>query len=116
METIAAFLPDSVKNLPCYMDFDGQRKAEKIFQSIIILFAVVGFVWGYFCQYFSFTVYILGAGFVLACILTLPPWPMYRKKPLKWQPAQRFAENESDNTIPTTDSAVPAQNKQKKKK
>lgn len=78
-------LMDKIKSLPTHMDFDGQRRAERIFQTIIILFAVVGLVWGYICQQFSQTVYILGAGFLLSCLLTLPPWPMYRLKPLPWQ-------------------------------
>ncbi|XP_067140001.1 signal peptidase complex subunit 1 [Centruroides vittatus] len=76
---------DKIKALPTHMDFDGQRRAERIFQTIIILFAVVGLIWGYICQQFSQTVYILGAGFLLSCLLTLPPWPMYRLKPLSWQ-------------------------------
>ena len=38
--------------------------------------------------------YILAAGFVLSCLLTLPPWPMYRQKPLKWQPAREIVVDE----------------------
>ncbi|KAF8786559.1 signal peptidase complex subunit 1-like [Argiope bruennichi] len=76
---------EKIKNLPVHMDFDGQRKAERIFQTIILIFAGVGLVVGYIFQQFSFTVYILGIGFLLSCILTLPPWPMYRQKPLHWQ-------------------------------
>ena len=67
------------------MDFDGQRRAERIFQTIILVFASAGLVIGYIFQQFSYTVYTLGAGFILSCILTLPPWPMYRRKPLNWQ-------------------------------
>ncbi|XP_054711560.1 signal peptidase complex subunit 1-like [Uloborus diversus] len=78
-------LIEKFKNLPVHMDFDGQKKAERIFQTIILVFAAAGLITGYTFQQFSYTVYILGAGFVLSCILTLPPWPMYRKKPLQWQ-------------------------------
>jgi Microsomal signal peptidase 12 kDa subunit (SPC12) len=93
---------------------------------------VVGLVWGYIIQQFSQTVYILGAGFVLACLVsffssfcertkvnsgrisiksgfnpqvTVPPWPMYRRKPLNWQKA-----------VSSVDSAAAAQSKSKKKK
>ncbi|GFU48808.1 signal peptidase complex subunit 1 [Nephila pilipes] len=76
---------DKIKSLPVHMDFDGQRKAERIFQTIILIFAGIGLVVGYIFQQFSFTVYILGVGFLLSCILTLPPWPMYRQKSLQWQ-------------------------------
>ncbi|KFM74171.1 Signal peptidase complex subunit 1, partial [Stegodyphus mimosarum] len=63
---------EKIKNVPVHMDFDGQRKAERIFQTIILVFAAVGLVIGYIFQQFSYTVYILGAGFILSCILTLP--------------------------------------------
>ncbi|CAG7825031.1 unnamed protein product [Allacma fusca] len=68
-----------------HMDYDGQARAEKLSRIIILLFGAVGFIWGYIIQQFSETVRILGAGFVLAAILTIPPWPMYMKKALAWQ-------------------------------
>lgn len=75
-----------------------------VFQIIIVLFGVVGLGWGYTIQQFSQTVrmqlskcllisfvtfegspslkpsqvYILGAGLVLASLLTIPPWGIYR--------------------------------------
>ena len=32
---------------------------------------VVGFIWGYVCEQFVQTIYILGAGFVLSCIVSI---------------------------------------------
>lgn len=110
MDFLFNLLPESVKNLPVYMDYEGQKRAEKTFQVIIVLFAVVGFVWGYICQQFSQTMYILCAGFLLSCVLTLPPWPMYRLKPLQWQPARPYSED-TDQT-----SGAPSGGKGKKKK
>lgn len=49
---------------------------------------MIGFVWGFVVQQYSQTIYILGAGFLLAAIITIPPWPMYRRKPLDWQKPQ----------------------------
>ncbi|KAI4827429.1 hypothetical protein KUCAC02_030823 [Chaenocephalus aceratus] len=68
---------------------------------------VIGFVYGLIIEQFGWTVYIVLAGFVVSCVLTLPPWPMYRQNPLSWQPI-----------IPET-SAEPSQKPQealKKKK
>ncbi|XP_065333172.1 signal peptidase complex subunit 1 [Cloeon dipterum] len=84
---------DFINSIPTHMDYDGQKRAENLSRLIITLFGVVGLVWGYIIQQFSQTVYILGAGFVLACLLTVPPWPMYRRKPLQWQ-----KQKESEST------------------
>jgi signal peptidase complex subunit 1 len=51
------------------MDYEGQRLAEKCYQWIIVLFGVVGFIWGYFCQQYIQTVYVLGAGVLLATLV-----------------------------------------------
>ncbi|KAG7202323.1 hypothetical protein KM043_018655 [Ampulex compressa] len=75
-------------SIPTHMDYDGQARAEKLSRVIITLFGVVGFVWGYVIQQFSQTLYILYAGFVMAALITVFPWPMYRRKPLDWQKPQ----------------------------
>ena len=68
----------SIKSIPINMDLVCQGRAEKLYQIIIVLFGVVGLVWGYTIQQFSQTVYILGAGLLLSSLLTIPPWPIYR--------------------------------------
>lgn len=68
-----------------FQDFEGQARAEKISRSIITVFGFVGLVFGAFIQQFSQTIYILAAGFALALIITIPPYPLYRKKSLNWQ-------------------------------
>ncbi|XP_050302441.1 signal peptidase complex subunit 1 [Anthonomus grandis grandis] len=88
---------DFFKSIPLHMDFEGQHKAEKLSRIIIALFGIVGLIWGYAIQQLSQTVYILGSGFLLASILTIPPWPMYRRKPLNWQPA-RDVDSTTNNT------------------
>ena len=82
-----------LKAIPSHMDFQGQGQAEKISRTIVSLFGIVGFFWGYAIQQFSQTVYILGAGLVLATLLTVPPWPLFRRKPLNWQKARPESES-----------------------
>ena len=62
---------DYFKSIPTHMDFDGQAQAENLSRIIVVLFGVVGLVWGYMIQQFSQTVYILGAGLVLATLVIL---------------------------------------------
>ncbi|XP_050085714.1 signal peptidase complex subunit 1 [Anopheles aquasalis] len=90
-------------DIATHMDFEGQGRAEKLSRIIITLFGGVGLIWGYIIQQFSQTVYILIAGVLLASILTIPPWPIYRKKPLNWQkarpdPHQPQAQSSTDDT------------------
>ncbi|XP_065557584.1 signal peptidase complex subunit 1-like isoform X2 [Artemia franciscana] len=67
------------------MDFIGQKTAERLSQVIIVLFAAVGWIYGYMVQKYSMTVYIGGAGYVLALLLCSIPWPMYQMNPVKWR-------------------------------
>ncbi|XP_056648638.1 signal peptidase complex subunit 1 [Diorhabda sublineata] len=89
---------DFINSIPTHMDFEGQARAEKLSRIIITLFGVVGLTWGYIIQQFSQTVYILGAGFVLAALLTIPPWPLYRKKSLNWQAVRTSDGQHKENT------------------
>ncbi|XP_040446122.1 signal peptidase complex subunit 1 [Falco naumanni] len=82
------------RSIPTQMDYKGQKLAEQIFQGIILVSAVIGFIYGYITEQFGWTVYIVMAGFALSCLLTLPPWPMYRRNPLKWLPVQETGAEE----------------------
>ncbi|XP_017753479.1 PREDICTED: signal peptidase complex subunit 1-like [Eufriesea mexicana] len=77
-----------IKSISTHVDYEGQGRAEKLSRVIITLFGIVGLIWGYVIQQFSQTLYILGAGFMLAAVITLPPWPMFRRNPLDWQKPQ----------------------------
>ncbi|CAF0819809.1 unnamed protein product [Rotaria sordida] len=68
-----------------HMDFYGQKKAERLFQIIIILFGIIGFIIGYMMQQFSVTIYSVLLGTFVSVLLTLPPWPIYRNNPIEWQ-------------------------------
>ncbi|XP_015977354.1 signal peptidase complex subunit 1 isoform X1 [Rousettus aegyptiacus] len=79
---------EHLSSLPTQMDYKGQKLAEQMFQGIILFSAIVGFIYGYVAEQFGWTVYIVMAGFAFSCLLTLPPWPIYRRHPLKWLPVQ----------------------------
>ncbi|XP_059135650.1 signal peptidase complex subunit 1-like [Peromyscus eremicus] len=79
---------EHLSSLPTQMDYKGQKLAEQMFQGIILSSAVVGFIYRYVAEQFGWTVYIVMAGFAFSCLLTLPPWPIYRRHPLKWLPVQ----------------------------
>ncbi|CAK8690566.1 signal peptidase complex subunit 1-like [Clavelina lepadiformis] len=96
------------ESLPVHMDYSGQKLAEQIFQKIIVIFGVIGFVIGFASEKLSYSIYILGAGCVLAAIVTLPPWGFYRKDPIKWQ---KPADDE-----PTTYSPLPSKTAKAAKK
>ncbi|XP_065178916.1 signal peptidase complex subunit 1-like [Sycon ciliatum] len=82
---LPAFIVDRIPDL--YLDFEGQRLAEQLYQWIIVSFSIVGFLWGFYCQQFSQTLYVLAAGIILSCLLVLPPWPMFRRNPVQWAPS-----------------------------
>ncbi|KAG7171726.1 signal peptidase complex subunit 1-like [Homarus americanus] len=99
---------DTVLGFSVHMDFEGQKLAERLFQIIVVTFGAVGWLYGYYVQDFFMTVLTLGAGFVLACLVTLPPWPVYRRYPLKWAPPQ-------DAASASTSGAENTSGKKKKK-
>ncbi|XP_030370563.1 signal peptidase complex subunit 1 [Scaptodrosophila lebanonensis] len=72
-------------DIQTHMDYVGQSKAERWSRIIITFFGVVGLIWGAIVQQFSQTVYVLGVGFILSSLITIPPWPLFRRNPLKWQ-------------------------------
>jgi len=72
-----------------HMDYAGQKLAERVLQVVIVLFGAIGWLYGYYIEDFFMTVKILCAGFVVATVLTIPPWPcLYRRNPLKWVQSQ----------------------------
>lgn len=72
-------------SIPTHMDYQGQKLSEQIFQVFAVTFGLLGFIVGYVFQQLSYTMYVLGAGCLLGCLITIPPWPMYRRNPVSWQ-------------------------------
>ncbi|CAH8475713.1 unnamed protein product [Schistosoma turkestanicum] len=67
-----------------YMDFVGQKKAEKFMNRMIIAFLIIAFPVGYCKQQLSDSVLILLFGCILTALVVLPPWPFYHKNPIDW--------------------------------
>lgn len=76
------------------MDYQGQGRAELLYEVIILFCTVGGAIFAYISQQFSYALYSHLAGFVIACILCLPPWPIFKRKPVKWRPAVKFDQEE----------------------
>lgn len=103
----------------CTQDFVGQYRAEMLYRIIVSLFGFVGIAWGYHVQQFSQTAIILAAGFALAALVTMPPWPMYRRHPLKWQkPAPESVQpvDSATTAAPTTSGGAGDEKTKKKNK
>ncbi|CAF0897652.1 unnamed protein product [Adineta steineri] len=88
---------------PTYIDYFGQKTAERLFQIVIILFSIIGFIAGYLMQQFSMTIYTLLFGVFVSALLTLPPWPMYRNNPIEWQKSSNLSK-EIENNLTTKSS------------
>ncbi|EUB63645.1 Signal peptidase complex subunit 1 [Echinococcus granulosus] len=91
METLKAELFNMYEE--CSMDFEGQKLAERIMNIILPFCCVVGFILGYIMEQLSISVGMVLAGLMVCMAMVLPPWPMYRKHPLKWQKPDK-AHNE----------------------
>ncbi|KAH7308207.1 signal peptidase complex, spc12 subunit [Stachybotrys elegans] len=69
------------------IDFDGQRRVEVLATIILALSGVLAFNVGYATQDIVKAVYVGLGGTLLTFVLTVPPWPMWKRNPVKWLPA-----------------------------
>uniref|UniRef100_A0A914I5S6 Signal peptidase complex subunit 1 n=1 Tax=Globodera rostochiensis TaxID=31243 RepID=A0A914I5S6_GLORO len=105
MDTILEYLPLWVRNLSSHIDYEGQRKAERFFQVILVVHGVLGFFAGYLTQQLSVTMYSIGVGFLISCLIVLPPWPIYHRNPLNWQPNRpEDGKAQSSSSVASTSS------------
>ncbi|KAI6182190.1 Microsomal signal peptidase 12 kDa subunit [Aphelenchoides bicaudatus] len=94
MDLIVQMLPPFIRKFSTHMDFVGQKKAERLLQAIILVHGIVGFLLGFFFERISYMVFTILFGTALASLLVLPPWPVFRRNPLNWQPV---TSNEEQN-------------------
>ena len=52
-------------------DYEGQKLAERLFQHILVVFSVVGFLLGLYSQELSYSIYTLGAGVILSSLVRI---------------------------------------------
>ncbi|KAG2383214.1 hypothetical protein C9374_004551 [Naegleria lovaniensis] len=67
------------------IDYRGQALAESIYRYTLFTSAIVGLLVGFYFQKFSFGFYIFAIGTLLVLVLTVPPWPFYRRNPVVWR-------------------------------
>uniref|UniRef100_A0A0N4ZID7 Signal peptidase complex subunit 1 n=1 Tax=Parastrongyloides trichosuri TaxID=131310 RepID=A0A0N4ZID7_PARTI len=104
MDSVIAILPSWMTCFSTHMDFEGQQKAERIYEVIVVLSAVIGFIVGFYTQQISHMVISIGIGFLLSCIIILPPWPCFRKHPVQWLPNIVPPKKDEDETEEEKDS------------
>ncbi|RVW24509.1 hypothetical protein VitviT2T_001491 [Vitis vinifera] len=66
------------------MDWQGQKLAEQLMQTLLLAFAVVAFVAGYSLGSFQMMLLIYAGGVALTTLITVPNWPFFNRHPLKW--------------------------------
>ncbi|NP_001155397.1 signal peptidase complex subunit 1 [Acyrthosiphon pisum] len=81
-----------------HMDFVGQKHAEYLFRTIITMCGFIGFILGYVKEQFSITIGLTLIGFFISALLTIPPWPIYARNPLKWQKVKKVKKIENNLT------------------
>ncbi|KAJ9478094.1 Signal peptidase complex subunit SPC1 [Pseudozyma hubeiensis] len=69
------------------IDFQGQRLTDRIMQEGLVLGAVVAFLLGYFTQNMQLCMLTFAFSTLVVALVTVPPWPMYKKHHVEWLPA-----------------------------
>lgn len=77
------------------IDFEGQKKSEKLHKWIIRFCLVIAIIVSYYTQRLSNGTYILIVGTIIAMILTTPSWGIFNQNKLNWK--EHKAENKIDN-------------------
>ncbi|GJP30799.1 hypothetical protein CLOM_g18331 [Closterium sp. NIES-68] len=66
------------------MDWEGQRLAEYLMQIILLAGGAVAFGAGFLYSSFALMMYIHLGATLLACLVVVPDWPVFRRHPLTW--------------------------------
>ncbi|RPD54603.1 microsomal signal peptidase subunit [Lentinus tigrinus ALCF2SS1-7] len=76
------------KYLEGKIDFEGQKLVEQISRNALIAATVVSFVAGFASQSLRVLFGVFALFVIVLCAAVIPPWPAYRRHPVKWLPAK----------------------------
>lgn len=74
--------------LEANIDYEGQKLVKNISQTLVIVGAALGLIVGFLAQDLKYTLYIFAGACLLTFLITLPPYPQYRRHSLKWLPVE----------------------------
>lgn len=69
------------------LDYKAQELVEILYQLIISVSGLLGFIYGYIVGDFYYSFVAVFAGFCVAMVICVPGWNVLNRNPLKWQPA-----------------------------
>ncbi|KAI0697211.1 microsomal signal peptidase subunit [Cerioporus squamosus] len=76
------------KYLEGKIDFEGQKLVEQITRNTLIAATVVSFLAGFVSQSLRVLFGVFALFVVVLSAAVIPPWPAYRRHPVKWLPAK----------------------------
>ncbi|KAG0648471.1 Microsomal signal peptidase 12 kDa subunit [Hyphodiscus hymeniophilus] len=68
------------------IDFRGQALADFIATWLLATVGAISFLVGFFRQDIKLALFIGLGGTALTFLLVVPPWPIFKKHPVKWLP------------------------------
>lgn len=108
------------------VDFEGQQFIQSLLFYISLVGTLLGFVYGFFTESFYNCCISMGITAVVAAVVCIPSWPMYKRHQINWAPhdreklAQLYAGKDvSPGAIQNKKAVAPApvkQNSNKNKK
>ncbi len=81
---------DSISSiLEANIDYQGQQTVKNISTALIFIGAAISLFTGFILNDIKYTCYVFAAFSLVTLLVSLPPFPQYRRHPLKWLPAKR---------------------------
>lgn len=78
------------------IDFDGQKFSELLATILLATSGAIAFVVGFVLQDIKLALYIGLAGTALTFVAIVPPWPFFKRNPVKWLPT---AQSQHTNLV-----------------